>query len=313
MSRAAETEFRLQKAQRKTAKVKAEFETFAAGDRIEVSGKQGTILQVGYEYRHLTVTFDGDRRKDTLSRADYLTGRIKIKRLEDCQMVAKLEAPPREELERRFEECGWSINRMAKAYGVSWPVARDWLVKYDLITTARMSESGGPCKDEAEAVAAEAEQMVGAAGGWDSEPEPVPFEEVQDELKNEAYVYSEPEEQVEAIVYGEPEPQGDHLSRQELAAIVCELADQIKQMFDVKNVGYGQFGDGLHNFRSSAIRIYGRSTPANMLQVLQVLQDKHLVALSNKGLALKDFEERCLDVAVYSLIAIGIAREAERR
>lgn len=110
----------------------------------------------------------------------------------------------------------------------------------------------------------------------------------------------------------ENEEDGDHLSRQEMAEVVCELADKIKAMFDFKNVGYGQAEDGLHNFRSSAARNFGEPTPANMLKVLQVLQDKHLVALANKGLDLKDFEERCIDVAVYSLIAIGIARETGR-
>lgn len=102
------------------------------------------------------------------------------------------------------------------------------------------------------------------------------------------------------------------MCRNELNAIVREMANRVGQMFSVKQEGYGQDEDGLHNFRASAKRIYGEATHENMLKVLQTLQDKHLVALANRGLGDKEFEERCLDVAVYSFIAVGILREARR-
>lgn len=102
------------------------------------------------------------------------------------------------------------------------------------------------------------------------------------------------------------------MERREMGLIIAELAEKIKNMFGNKQIGYGLDSDGLHNFRSSALRIFGEASPENMLRVLQILQDKHLVALTNKGLDDKEFEERCIDVAVYSLIAVGIAREAKK-
>lgn len=99
----------------------------------------------------------------------------------------------------------------------------------------------------------------------------------------------------------------------EMAEIISSATERINSMFKTKQVGYGKPYDALHNFRATALRVYGDDSPESMLAVLQVLQDKHLVALVNKGLRDPEFEERCIDVAVYSLIAIGIGREAKHR
>ena len=78
-----------------------------------------------------------------------------------------------------------------------------------------------------------------------------------------------------------------------------------------KNVAYGQDNDAFHNFRSSAIRIFGADTPENMYKVLLTLVDKHLVALANGGLTVPEFKDRTTDVIVYMHIALGIFQEYE--
>lgn len=102
------------------------------------------------------------------------------------------------------------------------------------------------------------------------------------------------------------------ITRTEFIASMHKTLDEVKQVFDYKNTSYGKDDDPFHNFRQSAIRVFGSGTPENMFTVLLTLVDKHLVALANKGLSDKEFAERIKDVIVYSSIALGIYEEWER-
>lgn len=99
------------------------------------------------------------------------------------------------------------------------------------------------------------------------------------------------------------------ITRTEFIASMHKTLDEVKQVFDYKNTSYGKDDDPFHNFRQSAIRVFGEGTPENMFTVLLTLVDKHLVALANKGLSDKEFAERIKDVIVYSSIALGIYEE----
>ena len=92
---------------------------------------------------------------------------------------------------------------------------------------------------------------------------------------------------------------------------LCANLDTVKQLFEQKNESYGKGDDAFHNFRSSAIRVFGEGTPDNMFKVLLTLADKHMVAVANKGLEEREFEQRMRDIVVYALIALGIYRERE--
>lgn len=99
------------------------------------------------------------------------------------------------------------------------------------------------------------------------------------------------------------------VTRDDFIKLMGDELTRVEGVFKAKNVSYGKEGDAFHNFRSSALRVFGAGTPENMYTVLLTLIDKHLVALSNGGLDTPEFEERTRDVIVYSLIALGIYNE----
>jgi hypothetical protein len=51
----------------------------------------------------------------------------------------------------------------------------------------------------------------------------------------------------------------------------------------------------------------------DMYRTMLAYQDKHRVALANLGLDEPEFEERCLDEIVYTLLAIALHREYEKK
>ena len=91
-----------------------------------------------------------------------------------------------------------------------------------------------------------------------------------------------------------------------LADTIRKECDRIYKTFVYKNKSYGVGNDAFHNFRNTAIRVHGSDTAENMFKTLLTYKDKHDVAIANKGLNDQEFAERCRDIALYSLIAIGM-------
>ena len=105
------------------------------------------------------------------------------------------------------------------------------------------------------------------------------------------------------------------MTREELAKFMEAKATEITGVFKYKNTDYGMGDDAFANFRKTAERIvipfmskHGIeiSIEDAMFLVLMVLQDKHLVALSQTGLDGSEVLERLTDVAVYSLIGAAM-------
>lgn len=104
------------------------------------------------------------------------------------------------------------------------------------------------------------------------------------------------------------------MTRSEFYPIVEEVLEKVKVLFSQKNKSYGQDQDLFHNFRSTAKRVMQAkfdSEYEDMYRVMLAYQDKHRVALANLGLEEPEFEERCLDEIVYTLLAIALHREYE--
>jgi hypothetical protein len=106
------------------------------------------------------------------------------------------------------------------------------------------------------------------------------------------------------------------MTRSEFYPIVEEVLEKVKVLFSQKNKSYGQDQDLFHNFRSTAKRVMQAkfdSEYEDMYRVMLIYQDKHRVALANLGLEEPEFEERCLDEIVYTLLAIALHREYEKK
>lgn len=210
-SKAAQKETDLEKAQRKTAQSKAYFGTLRVGDRVEVTthrgAKQGQICLVHAKY--ITVIFDGKQYKTTLSRADYLTGRYQIKKLEEVsQVVQKREIPSKAELEAKLEEHKGSINKIAKDYNVSWGLARDWLNIYGLMGISRELTNKRAFSENIE------------------EDEP-------DMVKNEVYIYPEPvEDQEQETVEQEAQAKPAEPAKQDELVEEIDLSDALNILYD---------------------------------------------------------------------------------
>ncbi len=106
-------------------------------------------------------------------------------------------------------------------------------------------------------------------------------------------------------------------TRQSLAEFIAEKAEGVKSLFAYKNQDYGSDQDAFANFRKTAVRIVmpfmeKRGVKLDereaMFLVAQVLQDKHLVALSQTGISGNEVEERLSDVANYALIMSAILK-----
>lgn len=106
------------------------------------------------------------------------------------------------------------------------------------------------------------------------------------------------------------------MTRDDFYPLMAEILDNVKKKFNQKNKSYGQEGDLFHNFRKTAKRVMQsrfESEYEDMYRVMLAYQDKHRVALANLGLDEPEFEERCLDEIVYTLLAIALHREYEKK
>ena len=104
------------------------------------------------------------------------------------------------------------------------------------------------------------------------------------------------------------------MTRDDFYPLMAEMLDKVKKKFTEKNESYGQESDLFYNFRRTAKRVMQAkfdSEYEDMYRVMLAYQDKHRVALANLGLDEPEFEERCLDEIVYTLLAIALHREYE--
>lgn len=86
------------------------------------------------------------------------------------------------------------------------------------------------------------------------------------------------------------------------------VLDEINDMFYSKNKEYRSDSDIFNNFRQTAIRHFGSASKENMIKTLLIYADKHASALAVNGFNDSNFEERCIDLAVYHIIAVCISR-----
>lgn len=95
------------------------------------------------------------------------------------------------------------------------------------------------------------------------------------------------------------------ISREALHRFIEIDLDNIEKKFAEKNKRYGQDQDGFYNFTQGAKHHYGDASPNNTFRMLMAYTSKHIVALEQPDALTNDgeFEERCLDVAVYMMIA----------
>lgn len=112
------------------------------------------------------------------------------------------------------------------------------------------------------------------------------------------------------------------MSRAELATFIENECSAIVSTFNRKNIDYGASEDAFANFRKTAQRIiipFMESAGINiserdaMFLVLNVLMDKHAVALSQTGLGGAEASERLNDIAVYCMIAKAMKEEGVER
>lgn len=105
------------------------------------------------------------------------------------------------------------------------------------------------------------------------------------------------------------------MTTRELSEFIGKNCNSIVELFAYKSQDYSDKRDAFSNFRKTAQRIiipfmlkHGVSISEKeaMFLVAQVLQDKHLVALSQTGINGNEVEERLQDVATYSLIMKAI-------
>ena len=105
------------------------------------------------------------------------------------------------------------------------------------------------------------------------------------------------------------------MDKRELSEFIGKNCNSIVELFTYKSQDYSNKNDAFSNFRKTAQRIIipfmtkrGVSITEReaMFLVAQVLQDKHLVALSQTGINGNEVEERLQDVATYSLIMKAI-------
>ena len=102
------------------------------------------------------------------------------------------------------------------------------------------------------------------------------------------------------------------MTRQEFVEFLEPELKAIKDLFSLKNTCYGIEDDAFHNFRSTALRVFGTDGHETMFRTLFTYMDKHLVALANRGIHEMEYESRLQDIMVYSLLAIGLGRDLKQ-
>ena len=100
-------------------------------------------------------------------------------------------------------------------------------------------------------------------------------------------------------------------TRNDLQNVVFEECEKIKSLFTYKNGSYGQDGSAFFNFQQAASSELGDDSINSMYKVLRIYVAKHDAALRNNGLNDPEAVERLRDIAVYSLLAIGMAKSKE--
>lgn len=101
-------------------------------------------------------------------------------------------------------------------------------------------------------------------------------------------------------------------TRKDLAEVVIAECKRIEETFTYKNGSYGQDKDAFYNFHEAARDELGDDSFNGMYKALRIYVKKHDAALKNKGLDDPEAIERLRDIAVYSLIAIGMKTAMER-
>ena len=100
------------------------------------------------------------------------------------------------------------------------------------------------------------------------------------------------------------------MKRDEFMQILDREQKEVKELFGYKNKGYGAENEAFHNFKETARRVHNSTSHEAMWRVMLTYMDKHMVALA-KGIDEGEFVERCRDIIVYSLLAIGLRQEWE--
>lgn len=103
------------------------------------------------------------------------------------------------------------------------------------------------------------------------------------------------------------------MNRTQLAASIAEDLQNIGEIFARKNGAYGQNQDALYNFTKGAELLFGEANFDTKFKTLFAYASKHIAALTQPEAIYKDpeFAERCLDIAVYMLIARAMRKGVE--
>jgi len=99
------------------------------------------------------------------------------------------------------------------------------------------------------------------------------------------------------------------VKRDEFLKILDRELENVRKVFAYKNVAYGREDEAFYNFKESARRQLKSGDPKAAFKVLQILADKHEVALANVGFEDPECPERLRDIIVYSLIGLGLYEE----
>lgn len=103
------------------------------------------------------------------------------------------------------------------------------------------------------------------------------------------------------------------MTREELRRAIEQELETILELFDRKNESYGADLDAFHNFRETARRVLKCDALDNRFRVLLAYMDKHLVALTSRGVHDPEAEERLRDIVVYALIGLAMVRDGKPR
>lgn len=93
-----------------------------------------------------------------------------------------------------------------------------------------------------------------------------------------------------------------------MGCLIDREFDAIFELFNRKSGSYGANNDIFHNFRMTAIRLFGQDTWDAMFKVIEVYKDKHNVALA-KGIDVPEVRERLRDNILYSLLQLAMLKE----
>ncbi|MBP2653319.1 MAG: hypothetical protein H6Q73_888 [Firmicutes bacterium] len=101
------------------------------------------------------------------------------------------------------------------------------------------------------------------------------------------------------------------MTREQLAQSIKRDCALIESLFTRKNQSYGANDDAFYNFTKGAELLFDEATYDTKFRTLMAYLTKHIVTLAKSDAILNDpeFEERCLDVAVYMLIARAMKKE----